>query len=129
MKTVENCDSISYLRYAGFYLEQMRQLPDEFPEIYDHFKNGEFVVKGKPGSLNAVSPNMNLEQTIQRSKKSQAGVLGQTRQNNYVTERELVYQEILNISNLFHGITSSRWYFPETDLLYELGGSISTLLN
>ena len=107
----------------------MRQLPDEFPEIYDHFKNGEVVVKGKPGSLNAVSPNMNLEQTIERSKKSQAGVLGQTRQNNYVTERELVYQEILNISNLFHGITSSRWSFPETDLLYELGGSISTLLN
>ena len=129
METVENCGSISYLRYVSFYLEQMRQLPDEFPEIYDHFKNGEFVLKGKPGSLNPVSPDTNLEQTIQRSKKSQAGVIGQTRQNNYVTERELVYHEILNISNLFHGITSSRLSFPETDLLHELGGSISTLLN
>ena len=53
------CDSISYLRYTGFYLERMRQLPDEFPEICDHFKNGEFVVKGKPGTFNAVSPTWN----------------------------------------------------------------------
>ena len=37
----QQCDSINYLRYASFYLEKMRQLPDEFPEIYDHFKNGE----------------------------------------------------------------------------------------
>ena len=34
-----------------------------------------------------------------------------------------------NISNLFHGITSIRLSFRETDLHYELGGSISTLLN
>ena len=107
----------------------MRQLPDEFPEIYDHLKNGEFVVKGKPGTFNAVSPNRKLEQTIQRSKKSQSGIIGQTRQNNYVTELELVYHEILNISNLFRGINSSRLSFRETDLHHELGGSISTLLN
>ena len=66
----QQCGSISYLGYASFHLEKMRQLPDEFPEIYDHFKNGEFVVKGKPGTLIAVSPDMKLEQTIQSSKKS-----------------------------------------------------------
>ena len=87
---------------------------------------GEFVVKGKPGTFNNVSPDMKLEQTIQRSKKSQSGIIGQTRQNNYVTEWELVYHEILNISNLFHGVTSSRLSFRETDLHHELGGSIST---
>ena len=38
----------------------MRQLLDEFPEIYDRFKNGEFVIKGKPGTFNAVSPDMKL---------------------------------------------------------------------
>ena len=64
----------------------MRQLPDEFPEIYNRFKNGEFLVKGKPGTFNAVSPYMKSEQTIQRSKKSQSGIIEQTRQNNYVTE-------------------------------------------
>ena len=60
----------------------MRQLPDEFPEIYDHFKNGEFAVKSTPGTFNAVSPDMKLEQTIKRSKKSQSGIIGQTRQKN-----------------------------------------------
>ena len=46
-----------------------------------------------------------------------------------MTEWQLVYHEILNISNLFHCITSSRLSFRVTDLHHELGGSISTLLN
>ena len=86
MPTFQQCDSINYLRYASLYLEKMGQLSDQFPKIYDHFKNGEFVVKGKPGTFNAVTPDMKLEQTIQRSKKSQSVIIGQTRQNNYVTE-------------------------------------------
>ena len=86
MPTFQQCDSINYLRYASLYLEKMGQLSDQFPRIYDHFKNGEFVVKGKPGTFNAVTPDMKLEQTIQRSKKSQSVIIGQTRQNNYVTE-------------------------------------------
>ena len=48
----------------------MRQIPDHFPEIYNHFKNGEFVVKGKLSTVNAVSPDMKLEQTMQGSKES-----------------------------------------------------------
>ena len=72
---------------------------------------------------------MKLEQTIQRSKKSQSGIIGRTRKKNHATEWELVYDEILNICNLFHGITSSRLSFRETDLHHELGGPISTLLN
>ena len=55
------------------------------------------------------------------AKKSQSGIIAQTRQNNYVTEWELVYHEILNISNLFHGITSSSLSFRETDLHHQLG--------
>ena len=35
----QQCDSINYLRYTSFYLEKITQLPDEFPEICDHFKN------------------------------------------------------------------------------------------
>ena len=46
-----------------------------------------------------------------------------------MTEWELVYHEILNISNLFHGITSSRLSFRDTDLHHELGRPVSTLLN
>ena len=125
----QHCESVNYVRYASFYLEKIRQLPDEFSEIYDHFKNGEFLVKGKPGTFNAVFPNMKLEQTIQRSQKSQSDIIGQTQQNNYVTEWQLVYHKILNINNLFHGITSSRLSFLEPYLHHEFGRSISTLLN
>ena len=125
----QQCDSVNYLRYASFYLEKMKQLPDEFPKIYDHFKNREFVVKGKQSTFSDVSPDMKLEQTIQRLRKSQSCMIGQTGQNNYVTEWELVYYEILNISNLFHGTASSRLSFRETDVHHELGGSISTLRN
>ena len=82
----QQCYTTNYLRYTSFYLEEMRQLPDEFPEIYDQFKNGEFVVIGKPGAFNAVSPDMKLEQTIERSKKSHSGIIGKTRKNNYVAE-------------------------------------------
>ena len=67
---------------------------------------------------------MKLEQTIQRSKKSQSGIIGQTWQNNYVTNWEMICHEILNISNLFYGITSSKLSFGETDQHHELGGSI-----
>ena len=73
---------------------------------------------------------MKLEQTIQRSKKSQSGIIGQTWQNNYVTKWEMIYHEILNISNSFQGITSSnKLSFGETDQYHKLGGSIWTLLN
>ena len=73
------CDSINYLRYALFYLETMRKLPQDYPEIF-------IVVKTKKGSFNAVSPGMKLEQTIQRSKKSTSGITCQSRQTSHVTE-------------------------------------------
>ena len=41
---------------------------------------GKFLVKTQTGNFNVVPPDMKLEQTIQRSKKSAAGIIGQTRQ-------------------------------------------------
>ena len=73
-------DNINYLRYASFYAEKMRKLPIEYPDIYKEFMKGKFDVKTQIGNFNGVSPDMNLEQTIQRSKKSAAGIIGQTRQ-------------------------------------------------
>ena len=45
--------SINHLRYGSWYLEKMRRLPKEYPEIYQQFLEGKFV--------NAVSPDMKLE--------------------------------------------------------------------
>ena len=44
-------DCIDYLRYASCYLEKMRMLPTEHPEIYELFFSGHFVVKTNTGYL------------------------------------------------------------------------------
>ena len=81
-------------------------LPTEHPDIYELFLGGHFVVKTNIGSFNAVAPDMKLEQTIQRSKKSSGGVIGQTSNIKFVTEWELTYHEVLSICNMFRNITN-----------------------
>ena len=72
---------------------------------------------------------MKLEQTIQKSKKSAAGIIGQTQQLSYVTEWELIYHEALAISNVYQNFTSARLSFRETNLHHELRGSLYKLMN
>ena len=79
-------------------------LQKEYPDVLQHFNNGQFVVQPSPGSFKANSPDMRLEQTIQRSKKSPGGIIGQTRKEAYISEWELVYHETLAISKV------TRWY-------------------
>ena len=76
---------------------------------------GKFVVKTKCGSFKAVSPDMKLEQTIQRYKKSTGGIIGQTRQDSYISEWELVYHEVLPVSNCYNSLTGTEYSFHETD--------------
>ena len=58
--------SINYLRYWSWYLEKMRKLPHEHPEVYKHFQEGKFVVKTNAGYVKTVAADMKLEQSIQR---------------------------------------------------------------
>ena len=81
------------------------------------------------GNFNAVSPYMKLEQTIRKSKKSAAGIIGQTWQLSYVTEWEFIYYKVLAISNVYQNITSAGLSFRETNLHHELGGSLYKLMN
>ena len=74
--------SINYLRYASWYLEMKRNLPKDHPAIYEEFMDGKFFVKTNTGYFRAVSPDMKLEQTIQRSKKGSGGIIGQTKQDS-----------------------------------------------
>ena len=62
--------SINYLRYGSWYLEKMRKLPHEHPEVYKHFQEGKFVVKRNAAYFKAVAADMKIEQSIQRSKKT-----------------------------------------------------------
>ena len=76
-------------------------LPTKHPKICKLFLSGHFVVKTNTGSFNGVAPDMKLEQTIQRSKKSSGGVIGETSNKKFVIEWELAYHEILSICNDF----------------------------
>ena len=85
--------SVNYLRYGSWYLEKMRKLSHEHPEVYKHFQEGKFVVKTNAGYFKAVAADMKLEQSIQRSTKGPGGIIGQTKHRTYFTEWELAYHE------------------------------------
>ena len=104
-------------------------MPIEYPDIYKVFMKGKFVAKAQIGNFNGVSPDMKLEQTIQRSKKSAAGIIGQTPQLSYVTERELIFHEVLAISDVYQNMTSAGLSFWEINLHHELGSSLYKLMN
>ena len=120
MKTVgELCaiftggDGIHYMRCISFYHELLKNLKDKHPELYGNFMQGDFVIKTKKGSFNGVAADMKLEQTIQRSSKSSHGIIGQTRSLGYVTQWQLLYHELLGISNVFRDITNP--YHSDSD--------------
>ena len=55
----------------------MLNLEANHPEVYEQFKKGHFVVQRMQGKFNAVGVDMALEQTINRSRKSSGGIIGQ----------------------------------------------------
>ena len=71
--------SINYLWCGSWYLDKMRKLPYEHPEVHKHFQEGKFVVKTNAGYSEAVAADMKLEQSIQCSKKGPGGIIGQTK--------------------------------------------------
>ena len=112
------------MRYGSWYLEKIQYLETEKPEIYKQLDEGKFVVQTNKGKFKAVSPDMKLEQTINRLQKSAGGIIGQTKTDLYVCEWELVYHENLAISNCYSDLTKSKTQTgPESH--HELPGSIS----
>ena len=91
----------------------MLLLPREHPSIYKKLMRGNFLVKASTDFFNAVTPDTKLEQSIQRSKEGAGGIIGQTKQNAFVTEWELAYHEVLDISKSYSNI--KRSILAETD--------------
>ena len=104
-------------------------LPTEHPDIYELFLAGHFVVKTNICSFNAVAPDMELEQTIQRSKVLLGVVIGQTSNIKFVAEWQLAHHEILSICNMFRNITNGVIDFRETDLHHEFSGNLNHEIN
>ena len=64
----------------------MEHLGAKMLSCFHRALTGKFVVKTHTGTFNAVSPDMKLEQSIQRSKKGSGGIIGQTKQQSYITD-------------------------------------------
>ena len=69
---------------------------------------GHFVVKDKQGKFNSVSPDMKLEQTIQRANKDPGERFGQQRKETYVAEWNFAFHETHLIDALFQNLTQSK---------------------
>lgn len=102
------CDRTNYLRWGAVYLEDMRKLPENAPEVHQAFVAGKFVVKRTRGQFKAVGADMCLEQTINRSQKSSSGIIGSSRKKHFVTQWEMIYHEMLAVSNLHRNVSGSR---------------------
>lgn len=110
MKIFTAFDCINYLRYASWYLERIEVLEVEHPMLFRRFMMGQFVVQEKEGGkFCAVSPDMKLEQTINRSEKGPGGhvIVGSSGDESIVAEFELLFHEITGITNLFNNLTNA----------------------
>lgn len=109
-------DSTNYLRWCSLYLEDMHQLPQTNPVIYEAFSDGKFVVKRTPGKFKAVGADMALEQTINKSQKSASGIIGRTKQKQYVARWELIYHEMLAVTNLYRELSGANMTSYDLDV-------------
>ena len=116
-------DATNYLRWSSLYLEDMRRLPVTAPETHQAFMEGHFVVKRTPGKFRAVGLDMCLEQTINRSMKGSGGIIGSTRKKNSVAEWEIVYHEMLAVSNLHREKSGVKKQNHDLDINHEFSSS------
>lgn len=89
-----------YSRYATIYYQDLIAMPIAHPKLYEQFKKGYFTFKRSNVPGTSVAPDMGLEQTANKSKKSSAGVIGSTSNENYVTVWDMTHHENLTVQNL-----------------------------
>ena len=121
------CDRTNYLRWASLYLEDMMLIETAAPDVHQKFMQGEFVVKRTPGLFKAIGPDLCLEQTINRSQKSSGGIIGRSKQKEYVTQWELIYHEMLAVSNMYRELSGVQLCHSELALSHEF--TISEITN
>ena len=129
LQIFRGCESINYLRYATFYLESMRRLPTDHPAVHEMFMKVYFAINESHRKFSGVPPDMKLEKTIQHAQKSSSGIIGQTRRILYVFEWEVVYHEIIAISNTFRRLTNSTLGVSESELHHDLYGNYAKVFN
>jgi uncharacterized membrane-anchored protein YjiN (DUF445 family) len=101
------------------YIEDMQKLSEMAPDVYESFLEGKFSVKHTPGLFRAVGADMCLEQTINRSQKSNAGIIGSSKKKQFVAQWEMIYHEMLSVSNLYREVSGVKTRHSEFAVNHE----------
>ena len=86
-------DRINYKRWLPLYYEDCLALPTQFPEIYEAFSNGDFVVRHSSRRCSAVPIDQALEKEYNKPAKSQSGIIGITRRKEAVCKWNIIKHE------------------------------------
>lgn len=92
-------------------------------QLSEKIIQGHFLVETHTGKFNVVAANMKLEGKTQRSQNSSSIIIGQTIQTDFVSEWEVDYHEVLDISNTFRNLTRSRIGEKECKFHHKLNGN------
>ena len=124
-------DSINYLRHASWYVEKIKTLKAERRWLYDRFMDGHFVIKDKKGKFNSVSPDMKLEQTIQRAVKRCKWCCGSTKEGTFCCRMESDLSRSTHDKICFNDLTNSNLNDSRDTLMHHelIGTAKSRLFN
>ena len=109
MPIFQEFDCINYLRHGSLYLEQIKVLEVKNPELFRRFSSlRQWVVQTRKGYHCAVAGDMKVEQTHNRVTKGPGScfVVGENRKTASVSEYNLLYHEIGNITCLLDLVTN-----------------------
>lgn len=97
-------DRTNYAKYGSLYFEDAMMLPINYPQVYEHFLKGRATVKKSNTPFTSVATDQALEQTVNRSAKATAGIVGKTQNKEAVTIWNITFHELLAITNFLKQI-------------------------
>ena len=77
-----------YLKSVHIYLQKMIKLPEQHPEVYQHFKEGLHVIRRSDRCWSGLSPDLVIEQCPMRSLKTTGGL---TRSRGFSETQRLLW--------------------------------------
>ena len=105
-------DHDKYFQWGLVYLIDMLRLPEQAPEVYQEFLNGNHTVSRKKVAtqFNAVSTDMALEQSLNRESKVKGGIIGNTQDDSTVEKwtltchiRTATFENFKSLSGIIDG--------------------------
>lgn len=115
-------DRVNYARWGSIYLNDVLGLEKSHPEIYAEFLKGRFTVNHTQKSFASVATDQALEQTINRSSKSSAGIIGSTQKKKFFSSWNLTEHEVHETTQYFLKVTGIKGS-EELQVHHDLSGS------